>query len=374
MYGEGVCASYAGNMCLLLGMVDVECIFVTGIGQSKNGLSSLHTWNKVKIDGMWYNFDVAWDDPTPDKPGEVSYAYFGMTDAAFSEDHIWNKDAYPAAYSRFYNYYGYNGLLSHDYMQFKAITTQEITKQKRNREINIRLHVENYDPKLYDLSYIFDSLSGVEKARYSKPSGAYGEFMLNIQKKDGKMPAAPYLSTASDWARTGVAEAYGKGFIPAEIQNTYQIGINRQEFCRMAVRMAEYVAGKPIDDILADRGLIRNPNAFSDTADPDVLAAHALIITTGTAAPTSTTRGVFSPYGEITCEQAVLMIVNTCRATGADIVYPPLAALADIDITKVLLDLAKEGANYSNYKPLKAFTREQSIVAFNNIRLGGQVM
>jgi hypothetical protein len=346
LYGKGVCSSYAGSMCLLLGMVDVDCLYVTGIGQSKNGLSGVHAWNKIMIDGMWYNFDVTWDDPTPDKSGVVSYSYFGLSDKDFSVDHIWNTEVYPAGNSTYYSYYSYNNLLSRNYEQFKNIITQAIMEQKNNREINIRLYVENYDSNEYSLSFIFDLLSNVEKASHSRIVGTSGEFTLNIVKNDGAAPTAPYLNSASAWARAGINEAYSKGFIPSEIQNTYQLVITHQEFCKMAVQWIEYTTGKPIGMILSERGLTYNPNAFSDTTDSYVLAAYALGITNGTTAPTNASPGIFTPAGECSREQAEALIRNTCRAVGMDV-----------------------GNN--QFGSLAVLTREQSIIAFNNIKAEG---
>jgi len=182
LHGVGVCSSYSGTMCLLLGMVNVECIFVTGIGQNKNGLTGLHSWNKVMIDGMWYNFDVTWDDPTPDNPGVVSYAYFGITDEIFSADHIWNNDVYPAANGVYHNYYRYNGLFSHNYEHFRDIITQEIEMQDNNLEIQVSLYVENYDSSEYDLNFIFDLLTDIKSASHTRLRDSSGEYTILIKR------------------------------------------------------------------------------------------------------------------------------------------------------------------------------------------------
>jgi hypothetical protein len=50
----------------------------------------------------------------------------------------------------------------------------------------------------------------------------------------------------------------------------------------MAVKWVEYTTGKYIDTVLSEKGLSRNTNAFTDTSDPDILAAFALGITNGT--------------------------------------------------------------------------------------------
>lgn len=353
LYGAGVCSSYAGTMYLLLGMADIEALFVPGIAQNRNGLTELHAWNKVKIDGMWYNIDVTWNDPTPDRSGVVSYAYFGLTDKALSATHTWHKESYPAANSTYYNYYRYNDLFSRDYKQFKTIITREIKKQKYNREITVRLYVENYDPKTYDLAFIFDSLTGVEKAGYSRLSGSSGEFTLSVTRKSGAGPAVPHIAASSSWARADIKAAFDKGFIPSEMQNTYQMAITRGEFCRLAINWVEYATGKSIGTFLKGKGLTRDPNAFTDTADPDILAAYALGIVNGTTPPTAESPGIFSPHGQLSREEAAEMFVNTCKAVGLGDISDPIGILP---------------GSGKAIDPLAAFTRQQSIAIFNNAK------
>ena len=55
--------------------------------------------------------------------------------------------------------------------------------------------------------------------------------------------------------------------------------------------MVYNATGKKIDAILAEQGLSRSPNAFTDTNDSDILAAYALGITKGTG------NNQFSPSG-----------------------------------------------------------------------------
>ena len=56
-----------------------------------------HGWNKVKVDGNWYNLDVTWDDPVPDKKGHISYGYFLVSDSQLAKTHSWNDAGLPKA-------------------------------------------------------------------------------------------------------------------------------------------------------------------------------------------------------------------------------------------------------------------------------------
>jgi hypothetical protein len=184
MNGAGVCSSYAGSMYLLLNMLDVKCLFVTGVGRNSSGLTELHAWNKVLIYGDWYNFDVTWDDPVPDKPGGIRYAHFGLTDEAFSVNHTWDREVFPqSATSTTYNYYIYNDLKSKDYKQFKEIVSRQLLEQKSNPEIVVHLYVENYDQSKYPMSFIYDILPKIKTASCTKINGTSGEFILRITQE-----------------------------------------------------------------------------------------------------------------------------------------------------------------------------------------------
>jgi len=178
------------------------------------------------------------------------------------------------------------------------------------------------------------------------------------------------LSTASTWAREGITSAIAKRFVPEDIQNNYTNVITRAEFCRMAVKWVEYITGKNIDVVLAEKGLSRDLNAFTDTSDPDILAAFALDITNGTG------NNQFTPNGQFNREQAATMIMNTCRAIGADVRNPATADFVDLGtaaqwartgINFVRANGIMQGVGNDRFDPKGKYTREQSIIAFNRI-------
>ena len=179
----------------------------------------------------------------------------------------------------------------------------------------------------------------------------------------------PCLNTASEWAREGITTALLRGFVPIEIQGDYTNVITRAEFCRMAVMWLEDVLGSDIDTILAERGLSRNPNAFTDTNDPYILAAFALGITSGVG------NNLFNPNGQFSREQAATMVRNTCRIIGmdmhsrrADFTDIGTASLWAIDgINFVAANGIMQGTGNNYFSPHATFTREQSILTFNNI-------
>ena len=183
--------------------------------------------------------------------------------------------------------------------------------------------------------------------------------------------SAPNIDSASGWAQESINSAFSKGFIPVDLQGDYTSIITRQEFCRMAVKWVEYATGTSIDNLLRAKGLTRDPGAFSDTNDPDILAAFALGITNGTG------NGRFTPNGAFSRQQAATMIMNTCRAIGADVSHPAPSGFADLGsaaawavdgINFVRANGIMQGTGSNNFSPNAAYTREQSIITFDNTK------
>lgn len=208
-------------------------------------------------------------------------------------------------------------------------------------------------------SFITTGGSTVNQQAETQPAGVMDTPIANI-------------SNASEWAENSITQALEKGFVPPYLQNRYTEVINREEFCRMAVSWLEYITGKDIDTFMAEKGVKRSPGVFTDTNDNDILAAYALGITSGTGG------GRFSPYDNFTREQAAAMILNTCRAIGANVSNPPSSNFADMGSAS---DWAVNGINYcrdkgimqgvgsNNFSPKATYTIEQSIITFNNIDL-----
>ncbi len=94
---KGVCQAYALVLYRMLEMLGFEVQYVPGkVGEQ------LHAWVLVKLDKAWYHIDVTWDDPLPDRKGEVRYNYFLVSDRQLAQDHTWDYTNFPAATSEAY--------------------------------------------------------------------------------------------------------------------------------------------------------------------------------------------------------------------------------------------------------------------------------
>lgn len=83
--GTGVCQAYALIYAELLSSFGIECDYVVSAEMN-------HAWNVVTIDGVKYNVDVTYDDPTSDKRGRASHKYFLLSDEALSADHSFTAE------------------------------------------------------------------------------------------------------------------------------------------------------------------------------------------------------------------------------------------------------------------------------------------
>lgn len=87
----GVCQGYSYLYMVVMNKLGVECITVpTDVPLAiitTYGMSD-HVWNKIKLDGEWYNVDLTYDDPIvnptaeiPDRNVDISHRYFLQSDA-----------------------------------------------------------------------------------------------------------------------------------------------------------------------------------------------------------------------------------------------------------------------------------------------------
>lgn len=72
-----VCAGYADAFYMLCNVSGIDALSVTSPG---------HQWNKARINSVWYNFDVTWDDTVTDSKGYAVYRYHGRSDAMYDVD------------------------------------------------------------------------------------------------------------------------------------------------------------------------------------------------------------------------------------------------------------------------------------------------
>ncbi|MBQ1351667.1 MAG: bacterial Ig-like domain-containing protein, partial [Oscillospiraceae bacterium] len=175
----------------------------------------------------------------------------------------------------------------------------------------------------------------------------------------------------SDWAKAEVDTATSLGLIPSDLQSKYQTEITRAEFCRLIVNMLEKVCDQDIEDILKDAELVVDPNAFTDTNDPDILAACALGIIKGIG------NHKFSPNGNITREDAATMLMRTYYGPDMEeeeavqhVDYADRSQIGSwarngVDLASTMKDpvsgiAVMQGVGGNRFNPKGTYTREQA--------------
>lgn len=111
--GVGQCEGYAAAMAFLCDEAGIPNYMVTGFDAD----GATHAWNKVVLDGEWYNVDCTWDDPIL-KQGHknfVRHDYMLVTDAEIEGiTHFTNEELYgniPPCTATAGNYFEKKGLV-----------------------------------------------------------------------------------------------------------------------------------------------------------------------------------------------------------------------------------------------------------------------
>ncbi|MBM6924736.1 transglutaminase domain-containing protein [Pseudoflavonifractor phocaeensis] len=129
--------------------------------------------------------------------------------------------------------------------------------------------------------------------------------------KQWSIPFLP-LSEPSAWAAGEVASALDAGLIPAALQGAYTSPAARGQVAALVVRLLERCSGREVEELLAELGAQVDRDAFTDTADPDALAANALGILKGGGG------GRFDPAGSLTRSQMAAILTRTAEVLGVD--------------------------------------------------------
>lgn len=122
--GRPTCLGYAKGMFYLLSKAGYDVTFAEGIG-----VSALHIWVKVKVDGKWYNIDPTWDDPygaaQNADPNYIAYSFLMVTDKYMKESRSEVYDIKffddPSCTSSKYDWYMLNDCYVSSYDEVEAI-------------------------------------------------------------------------------------------------------------------------------------------------------------------------------------------------------------------------------------------------------------
>jgi len=167
-------------------------------------------------------------------------------------------------------------------------------------------------------------------------------------------PPIPGINTASNWARSDIANAVNAGLVPLNLQSQYTQATTRAEFAALAVALYETVTGIEI------AGRIQ----FNDTADINVQKMGYLGVVMGVG------NDNFAPNDHLTREQAATLIARLANVIGQPLA-PSVSTFADnSNISSWAFDAVGQmqasgimgGVGNNQFSPSGDFTREQSII------------
>ena len=151
------CEGYAKTFTYVCNKVGIESMVITG--NVASGAS--HAWNKVKVDGDWYNIDLTNDDPILQVPNSkhIRYTYFLVPDAWIKDkthfrenlSHMFSSIEFfpaPAANSADFNYFNYYDKVYDSFDEAKAELLSRMINAAKNKDAIVQIKVSS--PEIYD--------------------------------------------------------------------------------------------------------------------------------------------------------------------------------------------------------------------------------
>lgn len=223
----------------------------------------------------------------------------------------------------------------------------------------------------------YSASASLESVYNSYNVGVRPAFYINQNRVDFQsgtgLETLPYLlkkdTEASLWAKNEIEKAISFGIVSHEQQNYYQENISREDFCELLTRFIEIKTGETIQTVMKKKGVSSNP-LFSDTQNENVIYMASLGIVKGVG------NNMFLPYGDITREEAAVLLARTATVLDYDVSY---VGNVDEDVSS----WAKDGVGFviergimngmgNCFNPHKMYTKEQAIATllrmYNNLK------
>ena len=124
--------------------------------------------------------------------------------------------------------------------------------------------------------------------------------------------AAPKPDVPSSWAAEEVSAAIDAGLVPDSLRKNYTGTVTRSQVAGIFILLLEKSSGRDIEALMDRKGVEIDPAAFTDTSDPDVLAANALGIINGIGG------GKFAPNGTFTRAQIAAILNRVATVLDVD--------------------------------------------------------
>lgn len=142
---KAICGGFSKAFSYLCGKAGIETATVTGDADGQP-----HMWNKVRIDGKWYNIDVTYSVPGDSEANYIRYDYFCVPDKMLAESRTVYEQSYkyPEAVSDDGNYFAKNGLVAESWAEAKIILRDELIRCSEDKSFPVQ--VKCSDKKVYE--------------------------------------------------------------------------------------------------------------------------------------------------------------------------------------------------------------------------------
>lgn len=168
-------------------------------------------------------------------------------------------------------------------------------------------------------------------------------------------------TTPSAWAQEYVDWAIANNLLPYDyLRGNYQNNITRAEFCTLLTFMIQEFTGKNIEELQGN--LPYDPKLFSDSYYDYVYYMASLGIVNGVS------ETEFNPLGEITREEAAVMLYRAAKVAGCDVSAPAtnLKGVSNwaTDGVNFVVDKGIMNGTDVGFEPQGKYTKEQAITTF----------
>ena len=161
-----VCDGIARAAKLLFDAMELESCIVCGKATQNDVPIENHAWNKVNINGYWYNLDITFDVECS-KYGCIRYDYFNVSDVEISKEHQQAQYAYPICNNNEASFYYRNNLCINSKEEFESLFykmvsmgEKQISAKWKNEQILIT--VDNIEKWAEETIYKYMTISTYE--------------------------------------------------------------------------------------------------------------------------------------------------------------------------------------------------------------------
>ena len=151
LHKSGVCDGISKLAVMVFREIGIQSVMVTGTLNRYGGNQGPHAWNKVRIDGTWYNLDITQDLGMTNGERPIRYDYFNLSDAEISRDHRIHANPIPCRRSGM-DYYTRMGLTVSTFSEYRELLKRKFAKGEDSLVVKLPPGLDN-DQVKSKLSY-----------------------------------------------------------------------------------------------------------------------------------------------------------------------------------------------------------------------------